>query len=486
MPKYPDDLLQRPPTEAIEAIGSALLDEAKAAHLRLNEAADEEALHDFRVAIRRFRSVVRAFRPYVAHAVTRGIRRRLRGLAQSTNSARDAEVHILWIDAQRKRLTPIHRVGAKWFRAQLEKRRAAEYAVSLRTIEAEFPRLDRRTRHALSAVAAGPLGTGASVSTFGAVLGSRIRVHEATLSQGLDAVRGAEHEAAAHAARISGKRLRYLLELIAADSEPAERVVARIKALQDILGDLHDTQVVGVELQAACARAAAEHARRLSALDSTAQESDSERRKLRRRNATPGMVHLVRLCREAHHDLFAQFEAWRRDETGPLANDISEVLDEVAASLPAGVEIERKYLLSRLPTRLKNADVVDVDQGWLPGTRLVERIRRVKSAASERYYRTVKAGEGIARLEVEEEASADVFEHLWPLTEGRRVKKRRYYVPDGSVTWEIDEFLDRELVLAEIELPSADATVDVPSWLAKVVEREVTGEPEYVNVNLAR
>jgi len=51
-------------------------------------------------------------------------------------------------------------------------------------------------------------------------------------------------------------------------------------------------------------------------------------------------------------------------------------------------------------------------------------------------------------------------------------------VPDGELVWEIDEFLDRPLWLAEIELPSADTEVRVPEWLAEYVVREVTGELE--------
>ena len=42
------------------------------------------------------------------------------------------------------------------------------------------------------------------------------------------------------------------------------------------------------------------------------------------------------------------------------------------------------------------------------------------------------------------------------------------------------------LVLAEVELPSEDVQPRLPDWLAPYVVREVTGEPEYLNMNLAR
>jgi CYTH domain-containing protein len=75
---------------------------------------------------------------------------------------------------------------------------------------------------------------------------------------------------------------------------------------------------------------------------------------------------------------------------------------------------------------------------------------------------------------------------MWPLTEGRRLRKRRYAIVDGPLTWQIDEFLDRPLVLAEVELPSESVIVEPPTWLAPVVVREVTNEPDFTNASLAR
>lgn len=150
------------------------------------------------------------------------------------------------------------------------------------------------------------------------------------------------------------------------------------------------------------------------------------------------------------------------------------------------VEIERKYLLSGVPEAVLVVTPVAIEQGWLPGERLQERVRRIRDADGERYVRTVKLGRGVERIEVEEEADRDLFEALWPLTEGRRVSKLRYRIPDGDLVWEVDRFRDRDLVLAEVELPSADVVPGPPAWLAPYVTREVTGEPEYLNVNLAR
>jgi CYTH domain-containing protein len=99
----------------------------------------------------------------------------------------------------------------------------------------------------------------------------------------------------------------------------------------------------------------------------------------------------------------------------------------------------------------------------------------------------VKAGNGLERIELDEEADADLSRAMWQLTQGRRLHKRRYSIRQSDeLVWEIDEFLDRELVLAEIELPTAGAVFELPPWLQDVLDREVTDEPEYSNARLAR
>jgi len=149
-------------------------------------------------------------------------------------------------------------------------------------------------------------------------------------------------------------------------------------------------------------------------------------------------------------------------------------------------EIERKFLLTGLPPAMPAAETHEIAQGYLPGERLVERLRRDRANGSERFLRTVKSGTGVARLELEEETTRHVFEHLWPLTQGKRLVKRRHVVETAEHRWEIDEFLDRPLVVAEVELTEPDAQVTIPEWLAPCVEKEVTGDRAYLNVNLAR
>lgn len=150
------------------------------------------------------------------------------------------------------------------------------------------------------------------------------------------------------------------------------------------------------------------------------------------------------------------------------------------------LEIERKYLLSGCPPEASVVPGTRIEQGWIPGRTLRERLRRsTYPTGVARYTRTVKFGRGISRVELEEDTDRSLFDSLWPLTVNARVRKRRHAIREGNHTWEIDVFTDRELVIAEVELRSADESPALPGWLEKWVIREVTGEPEYVNANLA-
>jgi adenylate cyclase len=150
-------------------------------------------------------------------------------------------------------------------------------------------------------------------------------------------------------------------------------------------------------------------------------------------------------------------------------------------------EIERRYLLSALPALPAESERTEIEQGWLPavadGTR--ERLRRLSAPSGVRYYSTIKRGTGLRRSENEREIGADDFAARWPRTAGCRIRKERYRVAAGALLWEIDRFLDLPLVMAEIELPSEDASFEMPQWLARCIVREVTLDGRYTNRALA-
>jgi CYTH domain-containing protein len=212
----------------------------------------------------------------------------------------------------------------------------------------------------------------------------------------------------------------------------------------------------------------------------------------RRPDPLPGIAAIGERLRERANAAFTKFSAeWLGDRSADFFREVDAVAERILAGARAGVEIERKYLLRFLPDEARDGRRLDIAQGYVPGARLHERVRKVSirhgtGRVEERFYRTVKLGEGVARTEIEEETTAQIFEAMWPLTKGHRLRKRRFRVDVDGRTWELDEFKNRDLVLAEIELESEDEKVTFPEWLQPAIQREVTTEAAFQNINLAR
>lgn len=462
-------LLELAAPRAARWLALRFLDEAHAARARLDDPADVEALHDFRVALRRLRSTLRAYAPHLEGTVGGKDRRRLRALARATGDSRDGEVMIGWMEARRGELAEADVPGLEWLlgrlRARQEKLDRALRDEVAHDFERERARLCGRLEWYPARVTADSPREG---PPLGPAVAERVAEHAEALRSALATVRSVEDQERAHEGRIEAKRLRYLLEPFTGEREDARALVKQLKRLQDQLGEMHDAYVAGGLLAAERAKA--------EALDPRPEP-----------DVLPGLDALAGAAAAETERRFAEVE---RDWLGDGAADFFARVEALAAELRAGGgdrEIERKFLLRAMPPLPDGAVRTEIAQGWLPGERLQERVRRVRRAGEPpRYFRTVKLGTGLSRIEVEEEADQATFRRLWLMTKGRRVRKLRFRVPDGALTWEIDRFRGMKLVLAEVELPSEDHESPLPDWLRDHVVRDVTGEDEFVNINLAR
>jgi len=557
------DNLRESSHRVVRLVALGHLADAAGARDRLSRESDDEALHDFRVALRRFRSWERAFREYTRDAFSKKRRRQLRDLARDTGASRDLEVHLAWLADQRRSLTRRQQPGITWLLSTLDAQKADADAVLERDVDRRFTRLRSRLEKALKSyterIKLRNGGRPLPGEAFAAALAPRILDQASELRDLISRVHSLTDETEAHEARIAAKRLRYLLEPIARLLPSADTLVDRLKSLQDVLGDLHDAHVFGAEvdrLAAARERAEDQGANRGNGAGQAAAQSTPEVRgdtggsntppatdvpiepgasallssesapdrspatapdsgadfpaamtadepiesTAPRVPATarppadpgPGLAVVGQRLRARADAAFARFVAeWSGDASSAFFRDVKAVATSVTDSDRTDVEIERKFLLRALPGRARRGRKADIHQGYVPGEHLHERVRRVTTRGGPgprevRFFRTVKLGEGVTRTEVEEETTEAIFKAMWPLTKGRRLRKRRYAMDVDGKTWELDDFHDRDLVLAEIELDSEDEPVTFPSWLEPLVEREVTTEAEYLNINLAR
>lgn len=148
-----------------------------------------------------------------------------------------------------------------------------------------------------------------------------------------------------------------------------------------------------------------------------------------------------------------------------------------------GLEIERRFLVIAEGWRAAAGPAQPLRQGYLVSQELGFTVR-VRIQSIEQAWLTLKApAEGIARHEFEYPIPLLDAESLWELADDRLVKTR-FSLKRGGGDWVVDCFEDANapLVLAEVELPSADASLQLPKWCGE----EVTGRSQLSNAALAR
>ena len=147
-----------------------------------------------------------------------------------------------------------------------------------------------------------------------------------------------------------------------------------------------------------------------------------------------------------------------------------------------GIEIERKFIV--ITTKLTDAGIgTRIVQGYLSSEK--GRTVRVRIEGEEARITIKGPSEGFSRAEYEYPIPlADAREILDDLCERPFIDKTRHRVDYGGRTWEIDVFHgDNEgLVMAEVELESEEAAVELPPWAG----REVSRDRRYFNSNLAK
>jgi adenylate cyclase len=148
-----------------------------------------------------------------------------------------------------------------------------------------------------------------------------------------------------------------------------------------------------------------------------------------------------------------------------------------------GVEIERKFLVHKeLVPDLTSFKFDMIHQGYLSSNPdLTIRIRLKNDSA----YLTFKGkSQGISRKEIEIMVDSSLANELISDFHITLLEKKRFYIPYGQLTIELDIFEGKleGLVLAEIELTHENQSIEFPSWFSK----EVSNDPAFYNVNLLK
>ncbi len=233
----------------VRVIGQARLQRALEEAARVEVGADPEAIHDFRVALRRLRAWLRAFRPYLSDTVGHGPERRLRTLSRLAGRARDLEVQYQWLTGPRQRRFGPARNAARWLAEEIGREQARARRRLAEGLLAELPRITAKLTAQLQHYHRDTALGEPSSQPMAVAMAEALRDATETLTGTLQRVRRPGQEAEAHVARIAIKRLRYLLEAFGRNPRSAASIVLRLTVLQHHLGELHDAQVLQHRLQ---------------------------------------------------------------------------------------------------------------------------------------------------------------------------------------------------------------------------------------------
>ena len=153
-----------------------------------------------------------------------------------------------------------------------------------------------------------------------------------------------------------------------------------------------------------------------------------------------------------------------------------------------GIEIERKYLVTGDGWRSAAHAVIPMAQGYINDSAALDSGAQKASVRvriqGEQAFLNFKSREiGHTRQEFDYPIPVDDARALLALCVGGLIDKRRHLVRHAGLVWEVDEFLgdNAGLVVAEVELESADQVFAKPDWAGA----EVTDELRYYNLALA-
>jgi len=149
------------------------------------------------------------------------------------------------------------------------------------------------------------------------------------------------------------------------------------------------------------------------------------------------------------------------------------------------IEIERKFVVHDDGWRQFEIGCAPIEQGYFARTPLVKARVRIYGDNGYVTLKSANAAGSLSRQEFEYKIpKADAEEMLRQFSMESPIRKVRYDVPFEGNIWTVDVFqgANAGLVLAEVELESADQSITLPPWVGD----EVTSDPRYENSSLAR
>ncbi len=154
------------------------------------------------------------------------------------------------------------------------------------------------------------------------------------------------------------------------------------------------------------------------------------------------------------------------------------------------LEIERKWLLKRLPIEPAD-DVLDIKQWYMEVNGIYERVRKITYLDKTfDFIKTIKTP--IDEMTYEEDENPilpneydDFVEKCKESDTSYFLHKKRHIYMNGDDKWEVDQYMEFDLVMVELEMPTKTYEFEIPEHILDEMIIEVTGKKEFSNLSLA-
>lgn len=155
------------------------------------------------------------------------------------------------------------------------------------------------------------------------------------------------------------------------------------------------------------------------------------------------------------------------------------------------IEIERRFLLKKIPIDFKPDQIQLIEQHYLNKdlTDGVDRIRSVKEHLGVnhiKYFRTLKQNKTYMSCDEYEYEISDKDFYDLILDSQHDLKKIRYKKKINNDIWEIDVFYDISVIICEIEIPAETYELIIPDIIKDVMLMEITGMEQFSNYHLSK
>lgn len=244
-------------------------------HLPKAVAGDDRGVHQARVTSRRLREAVPVLATGLKGSKAGKARRKIRRLTRALGTVRELDVTIQLLD-ELARSPHVSRTAVEDVRTRVMKERDTRRKLMLdRLKRVNVDKLDRRLASVGAALSE------ATAEPWRKALAARLVTRSRRLTAAMDEAGHMYAPESLHAVRIAAKKLRYGLE-VAADSglRQAAPHVRTIQRAQDMLGKLHDLQVLQTHVAAVQAEPRSGRAQSREALEDLARHIEDQCRHL--------------------------------------------------------------------------------------------------------------------------------------------------------------------------------------------------------------